>query len=46
MIIVDSLFSERHDIAKTWRFEKGLENVFFLLLAENQEPDPGTNERR
>jgi PAS domain S-box-containing protein len=43
MIIVDSLFSERHDIAKTLRFEKGLENVFFLLLAENQEPDPGTN---
>ncbi|MCT7982405.1 AAA family ATPase [Laspinema sp. A4] len=43
MIIVDSLFSERHDIAKTLRFEKGLENVFFLLLAENQDPDPGTN---
>ncbi|HEY9836787.1 MAG TPA: response regulator, partial [Vampirovibrionales bacterium] len=43
MIIVDSLFSERHDIAKTLRFEKGLENVFFLLLAENPDPEPGTN---
>ncbi|MCT7993687.1 AAA family ATPase [Laspinema olomoucense] len=43
MIIVDSLFSDRHDIVKTLRFEKGLENVFFLLLAENQDPAPGTN---
>lgn len=43
MIIVDSLFSERHEIAKTLRFEKGLENVFFLLLAETQDPDLGTN---
>ncbi len=43
MIIVDSLFSERHNIAKTLRFEKGLENVFFLLLSENQEADSGTN---
>lgn len=34
MIIVDALLSERHDIVKTLRFERGLENVFFILLAE------------
>ena len=33
MIIVDSLLSQQHDIVKTLRFEKGLENVLFLFLA-------------
>ncbi len=32
MIIVDALFSEKHGLFKTLRFEKGLENVFFFLL--------------
>lgn len=38
MIIVNSELSERYNIVKTLRFEKGLENVFFLLLA-NENPD-------
>jgi PAS domain S-box-containing protein len=38
MIIVNSELSERYNIVKTLRFEKGLENVFFLLLA-NEKPD-------
>ncbi len=41
MIIVDSEFSEKHDLVKTLRFERGMENVFFVLLenkqGENQE---------
>ena len=32
MIIVDALISNRHDIVKTLKFEKGLENIMFLLL--------------
>ncbi|MFB2967519.1 response regulator, partial [Aerosakkonema sp. BLCC-F183] len=36
MIIVDGGFSEQHNLIKTLRFEKGMENVFFLLLAEEQ----------
>ena len=32
MIIVDALFSEKHDLLKALRFEKGLENIFFFLL--------------
>jgi signal transduction histidine kinase/DNA-binding response OmpR family regulator len=35
MIIVNTLLSEHHHLVKTLRFEKGLENVFFVLLAEN-----------
>ncbi len=34
MIIVDSVLSQQHDLVKTLRFEKGLENVLFLLLAD------------
>lgn len=41
MIIVDAILSERHDIVKTLRFEKGLENVFFVLLAESASPEKG-----
>ncbi|MEW6493995.1 MAG: response regulator, partial [Cyanobacteriota bacterium] len=39
MIIVDSILSERHDLAKTLRFEKGLENVLFFLVANGKEND-------
>ncbi|MCL1468455.1 response regulator [Argonema galeatum] len=39
MIIVDSVFSEQHNLVKTLRFEKGLENVFFVLLGKSKE-DP------
>ncbi|MCI0526173.1 MAG: response regulator, partial [Nitrospira sp.] len=35
MIIVDALVSDRHNIVKTLRFEKGLEHVYFILLAGN-----------
>jgi len=34
MIIVNSVVSEQHDLVKLLKFEKGLENVFFVLLAE------------
>jgi Ni,Fe-hydrogenase maturation factor len=34
MIIVDALISERHGIVKTLRFEKGLENLYFVLLGK------------
>ncbi|GMT50050.1 MAG: hypothetical protein IEMM0008_1589 [bacterium] len=34
MIIIDALFSKEHNIVKTIRFEKGLENVLFFLLGE------------
>ncbi|MBD2181415.1 response regulator [Planktothrix sp. FACHB-1355] len=37
MIIVDSVFSEQHNLVKSLRFEKGLENVFFVLLGKNTE---------
>jgi signal transduction histidine kinase/CheY-like chemotaxis protein len=40
MIIVDALISDHHDITKTLRFEKGLENVYFILLAESKAEDP------
>ena len=36
MIIAKSLFLEHPDLAKTWRFEKELENVFFILLNEEK----------
>ncbi|KYC36155.1 hybrid sensor histidine kinase/response regulator [Scytonema hofmannii PCC 7110] len=35
MIIVDSYFQEQHNLVKTLRFEKGMENVFFILLTDN-----------
>lgn len=36
MIIANAEFSEKHNIVKTLRFEKGLENIFFLLLADEK----------
>ncbi|MDD2422179.1 MAG: response regulator [Heliobacteriaceae bacterium] len=34
MIILDILFSGRHEVIKTLRFESGLEHVLFLLLGD------------
>ena len=36
MIIVDSVLSQQHDLVKTLRFEKGLENFFFILLGDSE----------
>ncbi|MBW4612437.1 MAG: response regulator [Desmonostoc vinosum HA7617-LM4] len=36
MIILDSVFSQQDNLVKTLRFEKGMENVFFVLLGEAQ----------
>ncbi|WP_199247534.1 AAA family ATPase [[Phormidium] sp. ETS-05] len=33
LIILDSVLSRQYDIVKTLRFEKGLENLFFVLLS-------------
>ncbi|MEH2081476.1 MAG: PAS domain S-box protein [Nostoc sp.] len=34
MIIIDSIFSQEADLVKTLRFEKELQNVFFIMLSE------------
>ncbi|WP_230967809.1 response regulator [Nostoc sp. WHI] len=34
MIIIDSIFSQEADMVKALRFEKGLENVFFIILSD------------
>jgi len=34
MIIIDSILSQEADLIKTLRFEKGLENVFFVMLSD------------
>jgi PAS domain S-box-containing protein len=34
MIIIDSIFSQEADFVKTLRFEKELENVFFIMLSD------------
>ncbi|GAB1541529.1 hypothetical protein NUACC21_42000 [Scytonema sp. NUACC21] len=36
MIIVDLHFQEQNRLVKTLRFEKGMENVFFILLTDKQ----------
>jgi signal transduction histidine kinase len=36
MIIAKSLVLEHPDLVKTWRFEKELDNVFFILLNEDK----------
>ncbi len=36
MIIAKSLVLEHPDLVKTWRFEKELENVFFILVNEDK----------
>jgi DNA-binding response OmpR family regulator len=41
MIIVDALVSERHGIVRTLRFEKGLENLYFVLLGKGEVYDSG-----
>ncbi|NEO87605.1 MAG: response regulator [Spirulina sp. SIO3F2] len=38
-IIVDSGMSQQHDLMTTLRFEKGLENVVFILLGEDQKDE-------
>ncbi len=41
MIIVNTVLPEQHNLIKTLRFEKGLDNVIFLLLGEaNAESTP------
>ncbi|MBD2440299.1 PAS domain S-box protein [Nostoc sp. FACHB-110] len=35
MIILDSIFSHETDLVKTLRFEKELENVFFIMLSDS-----------
>ncbi|MFX4263840.1 ATP-binding protein [Pelotomaculum propionicicum] len=37
MIIIDSLFSDSYDQLKTLRFEKGLENIFMLMLGKQND---------
>jgi signal transduction histidine kinase/CheY-like chemotaxis protein/HAMP domain-containing protein len=39
MIIANANFWERSEVIKTLRFEKGLENVFFILLADRKGED-------
>ncbi|MEH2140219.1 PAS domain S-box protein [Nostoc sp.] len=34
MIIIDSIFSQETDLVKTLRFEKELENLFFIMLSD------------
>jgi PAS domain S-box-containing protein len=36
MIIIDSILSQETDLVKTLRFEKGLENVFFIMLSDRE----------
>ncbi|MFZ3131200.1 MAG: response regulator [Desulfosporosinus sp.] len=39
LIIVDTLFSKQHDMVKTLRLEKGLENVLFLFTGDEVNAD-------
>ncbi len=34
MVIVDSALSDRHDMVRTLRFEKSLENILFIIMSE------------
>ena len=36
LIILDSINSDKYDAVKTLRFEKGLENVYFCVVAEGK----------
>ena len=40
MIIVDEI-SNRHEIVRTLRFEKGMENILFVMLAEENPSNAG-----
>ncbi|MBF0564662.1 MAG: response regulator [Nitrospirae bacterium] len=42
MIIVDAMLSQRDELVKTLRFEKGLENVYFIYLYGQERIDSGT----
>jgi DNA-binding response OmpR family regulator len=46
LIIIDALLKERHEITKAIRFEKGLENVCFILLGVQSENEKNINRRR
>ena len=39
LIVVDSIISEQHNLINTLRIEKGLENIFFLLLLKQKTND-------
>jgi hypothetical protein len=45
LIILDALLQERNEITRTIRFEKGMENVCFILLGvhndKQKDPDRG-----
>jgi CheY-like chemotaxis protein len=41
MIIIDALISDRHGIVKTLRFDKGFENLYFVLLGKEEAYDSG-----
>jgi DNA-binding response OmpR family regulator len=36
LIIIDAIFNDRYDVTRAIRFERGLENVCFILLGEKQ----------
>ncbi len=38
MVIVDAALSEGHDIIKTIRFEKGLEDISVILVGDHNNP--------
>ncbi len=46
MIIVDSMLSKEHELVKTLRFEKGLENVFFVLMGDEQKKSNDTTHNK
>lgn len=39
MIIIDSVFSDRHGIIKTLKFEKNMRNIYFVIIGGDGEPD-------
>lgn len=45
MVIVDALFSKKHDLVQTIKFEKGMENLYFLVLGENEKTGPDNGSR-
>ena len=45
MIIASAAFPDTHQLVKTLRFEKGMENVFFLILADENANDANPTEK-
>jgi len=45
MIIIDSVFSDRHDIVKTLKFEKNMRNIYFVIIGGDGEPGPSGPEK-